>query len=169
MRAFFAVSLMSLVCSACSAGNDKDAAPPRLANDGGVDATLDVSGLEDAPANDGSTIIPDPTTCSQAAASRTYVGCDFWPTVTDNIVRPDFDFAAVVAHTGASDATVTVTRGAMTIATVKVPANGLEKIYLPWIPALKGTTSIAVGCPTDIKTATVRAPEGAYHLTSSVP
>lgn len=167
MRFLGVLCVLSLL--ACSAGNEKSGAPPNLGNDAGLDATLDVSGLSDAPENDGSTLVPDPTTCSQAAASRTYVGCDFWPTVTDNIVRPDFDFAAVVANTGESEATVTVTRGSTTVATVKVPANGLEKIYLPWIAALKGTTSISPGCPTDIKTATVRATEGAYHLTSSVP
>jgi len=157
-----------LLC-ACSAGSSKDPPPGNLGGETGVDASFDVSGLEDAPPNDGSTIIPDPTTCSQAAASRTYVGCDFWPTVTDNIVRPDFDFAAVVANTGESEATVTVTRGSTTIATVKVPGNSLEKIYLPWIPELKGVDSIALGCPTNIKTATVRAANGGYHLTSTVP
>jgi hypothetical protein len=155
----------------CSAGKDESKGTGGDASIGldapGLDATdFDVVG-------DGSTLIPDPTTCEEAKAGRTYLGCDFWPTVTDNIVRPLFDFAAVVANPGDVEATVTVTKGTTTVKTVKVPANGLTKIYLPWVPALKQLTNIPGqgdnGCPTSIYTATVRAPDGAYHLVSSVP
>jgi hypothetical protein len=167
------VALLALL-TACSAGNDKDPAPGKLGADTGPDVTFgDVNGLEDAPPNDGSPIIPDPTTCTEAAANKTYVGCDFWPTVTDNIVRPDFDYAVVVANTGAAEANVQVTRGGMTVATVKVAANSLQKIFLPWVDELKsakfgGIPGFQV-CATDAKTATVRAKGGAYHLVSSVP
>jgi hypothetical protein len=167
--------LLPLAIVACSAGNAKDPTPGNInADSGGTDSSfLDVSGLEDAPPNDGSTIIPDPTTCAQAAASKTYVGCDFWPTVTDNMVRPDFDYAVVVANTGDSTATIEVTRAGMSAASVKVAPNSLEKIYLPWVDALKGANYGGVGgfkvCASDIKTTTVRAKDGAYHLVSNVP
>ena len=39
-----------------------------------------------------------PTTCAQAAMTRSYVGCDYWPTVTTNPVWSIFDFAVVVAN-----------------------------------------------------------------------
>lgn len=167
-------SFVLLLLLGCSAGNDKDPAPGKLGGDAGPDVTFnDVNGLTDAPDNDGSPIIPDPTTCSQAAASKTYVGCDFWPTVTDNMVRPDFDYAVVVANTGDSAADVEVTRGATSIAKVKVAANSLEKIYLPWVTELKSAVFGGFGgfkvCASDIKTSTVRAKDGAYHLVSSVP
>lgn len=158
----------------CSAGNDKDPVPGNVNADAGADSTfLDVSGLTDAPENEGSPIIPDPTTCAQAAASKTYVGCDFYPTVTDNMVRPDFDYAVVVANTGDSTADIEVTRGTMSVAKVKVAPNSLEKIYLPWVDELKGSKYGGFGgftvCASDIKTSTVRAKNGAYHLVSSVP
>ncbi len=167
------LALAALVLG-CSAGNEKDPPPGGLGADTGSDVSFgDVGGLTDAPPNDGSPIIPDPTTCAQAAASRTYVGCDFWPTVTDNIVRPDFDYAVVVANTGESEASVEVSRGGMTVATVKVAPNSLQKIYLPWVDELKSAKFGGFGgfvvCSSDAKTATVRAKNGAYHLVSSVP
>ncbi|NVL73459.1 hypothetical protein HWN77_28290, partial [Escherichia coli] len=33
----------------------------------------------------------DPVTCDEAAQFKTYVGCDYWPTVTDNVVDDIFD------------------------------------------------------------------------------
>ena len=51
----------------------------------------------------------DPINCEEAKTSKSYVGCDYWPTVTPNLVWTIFDFAVVVANTGASDADVTVT------------------------------------------------------------
>lgn len=163
-----------LLLVGCSAGNEKDPTPGGLTGDGGADVTLgDVNGLTDAPPVDGSPIIPDPTTCAQAAASKTYVGCDFYPTVTDNMVRPDFDYAVVVANTGDTAADVEVTRGPTSVAKVTVAANSLEKIYLPWVTELKSASFGGFGgfkvCASDIKTATVRVKDGAYHLVSSVP
>src|SRR5438876_3180988 len=46
----------------------------------------------------GNPSIEEPTTCEQAAANRTYVGCDFWPTIVANPVYVDFDPAVVVAN-----------------------------------------------------------------------
>jgi hypothetical protein len=165
-------SLVLFALIGCSANKEESSQTPL--NDGSVsDSTSDVASFDVDPIGDTtmmetSTVIPDPTTCAEAASGHTYVGCDFWPTVTDNIVRPDFDYAVVVANTSSSAADVEVTRGGMSVAKTTVPANGLSKIYLPWVDALKSTTP-ANGCPTKVKTATVRAAGGAYHLTSSIP
>src|SRR5579859_6427293 len=51
----------------------------------------------------------DPTTCAEAAMGHTYIGCDYWPTVTTNIVWSTFDFAVVVANAGMETANITVT------------------------------------------------------------
>ena len=110
----------------------------------------------------------DPQTCAEAAAARTYIGCDFWPTVVANNVWSIFDYAVVVANAGDQPAEVTVTRGAETVATATVPANDLAKVYLPWVSELKGpdfdscTSAVALS-------ATVRVPDGAYHLVSTRP
>lgn len=164
-----AIVLVTVLGLACSAGKETSA-PTAGLSDGGIDlGTGDVFGLDDVDPGDGSSVlIPDPTTCAQAAASKTYVGCDFWPTVVDNMVRPDFDYAVVVANTNATEASVDVTRNGAKVATATVPGNGLKTIYLPWVAELKSITPDN-GCGTDVKTATVKAKGGAYHLTSSVP
>lgn len=114
------------------------------------------------------TIGGDPKTCAEAASAKTYLGCDFWPTVTANNVWSVFDFAAVVANAGDAPATITVTRGDETVGTAEVAPNGLGTIYLPWVPELKGLDSNACGEATPLSN-TVRAPGGAYHLVSTVP
>jgi hypothetical protein len=111
----------------------------------------------------------DPKTCAEAAEARSYVGCEFWPTVVDNIVWATFDYAVVVANAGEEEADVTVTRNGAPVATAKVAPNSLATLYLPWVDELKSTKSILACTPTSIKLSTVRAPGGAYHLSASVP
>ena len=112
----------------------------------------------------------NPTTCAAALANRTYIGCEFWPTVTYNPVYKEFTFAAVVANGGPTDAAVKVQRAGMDVANVMVPAGGLTTIPLPWVPELKGEEFTH----TDLNSGARRKPSvlaqgGAYHLTSSVP
>jgi hypothetical protein len=117
----------------------------------------------------GKPVVEDPETCAAAAEAKSYVGCDFWPTVVDNIVWEQFDYAVVVANAGEQEANVTVERGGAVVATTSVPPNSLGTLYLPWVPELKGTDSFLACTPTSVKLQTVRAPGGAYHLTTSVP
>ncbi len=110
----------------------------------------------------------DPTTCAEAAARRTYIGCDFWPTVTANAVWPVFNFAAVAANTGSETANVTVTLGDTHITAAAIPPGELRTLYLPWIPTLKGPESdqcMGAGA----STTTSRMNKGAYHLVSDRP
>jgi hypothetical protein len=112
---------------------------------------------------DSSLIVGDPTTCAQAATAKSYVGCEYWPTVTANVVWEGFDFTAVVANTQTVVATVTVSGPGLTgTMTYSVPPSGLTKIYLPWVDALKGDATTGI-------TASVLVPGGAYHLIASVP
>ncbi len=134
--------------------------PPGSDGGGGV-------AVRDASESDSGPVGEDPTTCAQAAASRSYVGCDFYPTAVANIVWPIYDYAVVVANTGAAAADVTVTgNGVDQHATV--PPNGLQTIYLPWMQALKGTDWGMCG-DSDVPTASMLVPHSAYHLTSSLP
>jgi hypothetical protein len=110
----------------------------------------------------------DPTTCAEAEASRTYIGCDFWPTVVANNVWSIFDYAVVVANAGDQPADVTVTRKGQQVATAQVAPNSLQTVYLPWVPELKGPDADSCGQSMPLS-ATVRSNGGAYHLTTTVP
>ena len=120
-------------------------------------------------ASTGTGLMGDPTTCAEAAMYRTYLGCDFYPTVNANNVWSLFDFAAVVANGQAMPATITVTRGGAPVgAPITVQPNGLGTIYLPWVPELKGPDADCVGSAVPL-TASVNSAQGAYHLVSSLP
>ena len=109
-----------------------------------------------------------PETCEEAVASKSYVGCEFWPTVTANGVAYIFDFAVVVANTGAEPADVVVERDGEQFAHVTVAPNSLEKIFLPWVDALKvGLIECDENRVAPAKS--VRVAHGAYHLTSDRP
>src|SRR5262245_25430537 len=87
----------------------------------------------------------DPTTCAQAAQGRTYVGCDYWPTVLANNVWPIFDYAVVVANGQSVEAQVTVTGPNGVNQSTTVQPGSLAKIYLPWVTDLKGPDTDTCG------------------------
>jgi hypothetical protein len=121
----------------------------------------------------------DPTTCAEAAMGHTYIGCDYWPTVTTNIVWSTFDFAVVVANAGMDTANITVTGPGGVNQTAMAAPGGLATIYLPWVASLKGPDCNTCGgwdLPGTMKPMapgplanSVLAKGGAYHLVSSVP
>ncbi|CAN5869207.1 hypothetical protein BH11MYX4_BH11MYX4_09320 [soil metagenome] len=106
--------------------------------------------------------VRDPATCEEALQAKTYVGCDYWPTVTANLVQDVFDFAVAVANVGDAPASVTVTGPNGVSKQATVAPRSLEKIYLPWVPALKGGGLIPLQT-------SVLAKGGAYHLVSDRP
>lgn len=110
----------------------------------------------------------DPVDCETAKLSKTYVGCDYWPTITPNAVWSIFDYAVVVANTGVHDATITITGPNNTNKQTTVPTGEVRKIYLPWVPALKGGDSDACGRPPPLEESAIVG-EGAYHLVSTSP
>jgi hypothetical protein len=110
----------------------------------------------------------DPTTCSDAAASHSYIGCDYWPTVTANNVWSIFDFAVAVANAGTESAAITVTGPASTNVTASVAPGQLTTIYLPWVKPLKGSDTDSCGTATPLS-GSVFAHGAAYHLVSTVP
>ena len=112
--------------------------------------------------------LEQPASCAEAASARSYVGCEFWPTVVFNPVWSVFDFAAVVANASAEPAQIAVDRGGASIATSTVAPGEVGVVYLPWVNALKGGDFD--GCTSGARpTASTLVPQGAYHLTSSVP
>lgn len=127
-----------------------------------VNGTFQDGGAFEGGEGGGGKIVRDPTTCAEAAAAKTYVGCDYWPTVTSNMVQDIFDFAVAVANVGTEDALVTVTGPGGVNKSVSVAGGSLNKIYLPWVPELKGSTLTGVTASTLVK-------GGAYHLVSDHP
>jgi hypothetical protein len=106
--------------------------------------------------------------CGQAEANKSYLGCDYWPTVTMNSqlnVAAGFSFAVAVANAGTSDADITVTGGALTGAqTATIAPGALQTIKLPWVPQLR--QQFTGGAQTE---KSVLMPNGAYHLQSTQP
>ncbi len=107
--------------------------------------------------------------CSPTTLGSSYVGCDYYPTVTLNTgVWSGFAYAVAVANTSAEPASVLVTRGDATVRTLVVPAGGLEVIELPWVPELKGPDPNLAGQPQQGPApAVVR--DGAYRLRTDRP
>jgi hypothetical protein len=156
-----AVGVLLAGCSGSNAAGTSDASVDSGTSDSGIDALqFDVN-------TDGGPDI-DVTTCAGAASAKSYIGCDYWPTVTANQVWSIFDFAVVVANAGANAASVTVTGPAGFSSSTTVAPGAIAKIYLPWVAPLKGPDSDACG---DIQPTggTVVAKASAYHLVSSVP
>jgi hypothetical protein len=166
---FFGLSVLSSI--ACSR-SDKDSGTPAAIADSGVDATTDAEQTFDvsldAPAEVAPPPIVDPKTCAEAASSKSYVGCDFWPTVVANSVWDTFDFAAIVANAGKTEAKITVTGPAGFKKEAFVGPGRLVKVFLPWVKELKGPESDSCGQGKAISS-TVRADASAYHVVSTSP
>jgi len=154
-----------IVAVGCTAASERPTFDP--GSDGGAPSPAKSErgpGFEGDPSG----VAGDPATCEEALATRTYVGCDYWPTVTGNVVQDVFDFAVVVANVGAAAADVKVTGPNETDRQVTVAPGALEKIYLPWVPELKGRALKPLDFESHMS-ASVLARKGAYHLVSSVP
>ncbi len=151
--------------AACSAGKDNGGTIAKT--DSGT--TDDETGFDlDANGSDSPGPTTEPTTCMEAAAAKSYVGCDYWPTVTANNVWSIFDFAAIVANAGANPADITITGPNGVSITGTVQPGTLEKFYLPWVPALKGPDTDSCGQAVSLP-GSVLAKKSAYHLISTSP
>jgi hypothetical protein len=97
--------------------------------------------------------------CSPQVLGKSYIGCEYYPTVTTNslLTNASAHFAVAVSNTTASAATVTITQGANTVSTNNVAANSVAVIHLPWVAALKSPSITALTA------------NGAYRLRSTQP
>ena len=104
--------------------------------------------------------------CDVAALSNSYVGCEYWPTVTTNVVadREFFRFAVVVANPNDDVAHITVDRGGAVVATADVEPGATANLVLPWVMEL-------LDPPSESRrgSANVLLAGGAYHLVSTLP
>ncbi len=95
--------------------------------------------------------------CAPQTLGNSYIGCEYYPTITPNVVDNSFSFAVVVSNVSAEDATITITRGANQIVKQVAPKTSNLVIPLPWVNELKQTGASRV------------VVDGAYRLRSTQP
>lgn len=105
--------------------------------------------------------------CTPEALGDSYIGCDYYPTVTFNPVNSIFSFAVAVGNAGDKPASVLITRGGQTAASRIVAPGSLEIIKLPWVPDLKGPDVVGNQAQHPGNTRVVK--NGAYRLRSTQP
>jgi len=97
-----------------------------------------------------------------AGLGPSYIGCDYWPTVLQQLdlynSAPKDVFAVAVANTSGEAALVTITQGANQIDQFMVAPTSVQVVALPWVDSLsKGTGPSVV------------VKGGAYRLRSTRP
>ena len=95
--------------------------------------------------------------CATAAMAKSYIGCEYYPTVTTNAVDESaFQFAITISNGGTSNVTATIDGGGLTASISLVVAPGDVAVQtLPWISVLYFGSALVHG--------------GAYHVTTTAP
>jgi hypothetical protein len=146
-----------LGCSECIPGEGScDGPVAQLCNEEGT-------GYQDTFCDEVQGVMCDPNAgeCVGACAPKTlgtsYIGCQYYPVITPNVVGNDFSFAVVVSNVSNEDADITITKGGQAVVDIIVPKNTVEVIPLPWVAVLKSTGPSRF------------VPDGAYRLRSTQP
>src|SRR5262245_3466397 len=114
--------------------------------------------------------------CAPDRLGQSYVGCEYYATVTVNDIPLPFHFAAVISNPGPDPARVTIEGGGLaTPRTLDVPPAGLEIAELPWVAMLEACESAEHPCGYPVagsrdpveQGALVRG--GAYRIRSTRP
>lgn len=112
------------------------------------------------------------TACSPETLGTSYVGCEYYPTVTGNLVLEQFPFAVTIANTTDEVATVTIEGGALSSPRViSVEPNGVGVERLPWVTGLRMCTGVGVA---EVECGPAQTwgglyAKGAYRVRSTVP
>ncbi|MEO8878206.1 MAG: hypothetical protein ABI461_21615, partial [Polyangiaceae bacterium] len=82
--------------AACGSAKDGSGFDPNATDGGDGDGSTfnNEGGLNNGDggtSGEGGVIVGDPKDCNEAKTSKSYVGCDYWPTVTSNNVWNIFD------------------------------------------------------------------------------
>jgi hypothetical protein len=105
--------------------------------------------------------------CTLGEVHESYIGCDYYPTITLNPVWSGFPFAIAVSNASGSDTHVTITRGDTVVKEETVGAGELKSIPLDWVPELKGGELVCTNPPAAGATRLVA--DGAYRVRSDRP
>lgn len=181
MKLHLSASLLALVigsgCSAAGGGASSDDGGSGNKGSGstssvGAQPNLGIGGslaLGGSVGTGAAASTDSPETCEEAAMGHTYVGCDFWPTVTANPVYVEFDPAVVIANGSSTAASVTIDGPAGFHQEVMIAPGALETVKLKWVMDLKGPEFSLSNTSGGRLEASSRADGGAYHIVSSVP
>lgn len=109
--------------------------------------------------------------CAPQNLGTSYIGCDYYPTVTGNMVSSNYNFAVAIANTSNGVANVTIDGGALTTAmTFAVQPNSVKVQALPWQTTLKLCSGPSwSSCASGVQQDAAKVAKGAYHLRSSEP
>jgi hypothetical protein len=132
-------------------------------------ATEDCDPLQGSTCNAGTGVCDG--ACAPHNIGQSYIGCEYYPTVTGNPVSNNFDFSVVVANTASVNATVTVDGGALTAPiTFMVGPTSVKVQKLPWQQTLKLCNDAnPSNCIGGVQADGAKVARGAYHLRSTVP
>lgn len=145
-----------------SGGSDAGSLPEA----GGVVPETGSGGGISVDAGTGGSFAGVPETCAQSELAKSYIGCEYWPTITPNSqLSKVFEFAIAAANPTKAPAMVTVEKAGTVVATFTVSPGDIATTTLPWDEELKQTRAFANA--TTMKSAVVAG--GAFHVTSTVP
>jgi len=113
--------------------------------------------------------------CSPTTLGMSNVGCDFWPTVTANSVWKSFHFGVLLGNVSTSKRAIVTITGPALVPSQSCDSGSLcldplevRAVALDWIADLKGADWQTPYQPAS-PTASVKSPNGAYHVTSNEP
>ncbi len=106
--------------------------------------------------------------CAPPTLGPSYLGCDYYPTVTPNPVWKGFEFAIAVANAGSKATHATVTRGSSTIVERNLAPGEVALLPLPWVDELKGG-DVDVCQKAPAVGASRRVVDGAYRVRTDQP
>ncbi len=117
--------------------------------------------------------------CTASNTERSYLGCDYWPTITANTgLDPRFTFAVVLSNPQTYAVRASITGGALASPRqVDLPPGAIETVTLPWVQELIQTNPLNPGCrllPGErcsgaAPASSVLRRGGAYHVHSNGP
>jgi len=107
--------------------------------------------------------------CAWGSLGSSYLGCDYYPTITlNNGLWGGFEFAVVVSNVGGTPANVLISKGDEEIQKLVLEPGKLEVVRLPWVKELKGPDPNFMGQPQP-PGASVLVKSGAYRVRSDQP
>jgi hypothetical protein len=107
--------------------------------------------------------------CSAMTLANTYLGCEYFPTVTGNMVSNTYSFAIIIANYHPVAITGTLDGADLPLQQFEIPANSVLVKTLPWQQDLKLCNApVWEDCRTPTRFS-ARANGGAYHLVTERP
>lgn len=108
--------------------------------------------------------------CAPDQIGRSYIGCDYYPTITGNMVSNAYSFAVAISNTTMAAARVTLEGGALPAPDVfEVGPGQVVTRTLPWRVDLKLCSAPHWNECLALATTSVLATNGAYRLRSTQP